>query len=114
MGRLPIICSGLWTLFGLRKGGLNLGPLLSKRIAVVVLIAGAPLGWASAAQAQQATAKDPIILVHGYVGSEAQSEFQKLRCVENGRASNPGLAVIRSGPWPGHSSPAVQGSSAGG
>ena len=40
--------------------------------------------FGAASPAHAASAKDPVIFVHGYVGSGAQFETQKLRFVENG------------------------------
>jgi hypothetical protein len=53
-----------------------------RRIAVVALIAGVFLGATSTAQAS--VPLDPVIFVHGYVGSGGQFESQKMRFVENG------------------------------
>lgn len=48
----------------------------------------AALALAPAAGAQASSPRNPVIFVHGYVGSGAQFESQKLRFVENGYPDN--------------------------
>jgi hypothetical protein len=82
--------------------------LVRTRLAVVALIAGALPGWAAPARAQQATPKNPVIFVHGYVGSGAQFESQKLRFVENGYPDSY-VTVIEYDPTPATPVPGTSG-----
>jgi pimeloyl-ACP methyl ester carboxylesterase len=63
---------------------LKLGAAAPRRLAVAVLVLVALFAAVPPALAQPSTPHDPIIFVHGYVGSGAQFESQKMRFVENG------------------------------
>jgi pimeloyl-ACP methyl ester carboxylesterase len=69
-------------------GGLNWRAGLARSIAAAVVVAAVLLGVAPLANAQPGGPRDPIIFVHGYVGSGGQFESQKLRFVENGYPDN--------------------------
>jgi len=56
----------------------------ARRLALLVLLAALICGAAPTAGAQAAAALNPMIFVHGYVGSGSQFESQKMRFVENG------------------------------
>jgi Lipase C-terminal domain/Lipase (class 2) len=60
------------------------GGAAPRRIAVALLVLVAFLASATPALARPSTRPDPVIFVHGYVGSGGQFESQKMRFVENG------------------------------
>src|SRR5207245_1316783 len=62
----------------------KLGATARRRGAIMTVWVVALLAAAVPAHAQTSTAHDPVIFVHGYSGSGAQFESQKLRFVENG------------------------------
>src|SRR5919204_893185 len=65
-------------------GDIKRGAAGARRAAVVALAVVALFAVGSPAHAQASTPRDPVIFVHGYVGSGAQFESQKMRFVENG------------------------------